>query len=339
MKAAVYHAHGGTDQIRYEDVPDPVCGPEDAIIRVRAAALNGFEPMMLMKTTALKTPLPMIPGGDAAGEIVELGGAVDRNVWALGDRVTIYPMVPGEGMTGETRLGTCAEYHRIPVGNLVRIPDGLDVVAAASLPIAYATALRMMHARGRIQAGERVLILGATGGVGVACVQLAKAAGCHVIACGSAPWKLDRLRELGADDVIDTSREDLRAAIWERYGKPRMRGGGGVDVVVNYIGGDTWVDCLKVIGPGGRMLTCGASAGYRTANDVRYIWTYEISIIGSNGWSMEDQAEVLAMARDGRLRPVIHAVRPFAETGPAIQELIDRKVFGKIVLVPEDAPR
>jgi alcohol dehydrogenase len=334
MKAAVYHEHGGTEQIRYEDFPDPVCGPGDAIVKVRAAALNGFDPMMLMRTTGLRTPLPMVPAGDAAGEIVETGGEVDASNWPPGTPVTIYPMVPGEGMTGETRIGACSEYIRIPADNLVRIPDGLGFEDAASLPIAYGTALRMMRVRGRIQAGETVLIWGATGGVGVACVQLARAAGAEVVACGSAAWKLEKLRQLGADVVIDTGRDDVRDAVWQRFGRPSTRGGGGVDVVVNYIGGDTWVDSLKVLGAGGRMVTCGATAGYATGNDVRYIWSFELTIIGSNGWSKEDQAAVMRMARDGEIRPVIHAVCPLAETGAAMQELIDRNVFGKMVLVP-----
>jgi alcohol dehydrogenase len=334
MKAAVYHQHGGTEQIRIEDMPAPVCGPRDAIVQVRAAALNGFDPMMLMKTTGLKTPLPMVPAGDAAGAIVELGAEVDAERWPLGTAVTIYPMVPDEGMTGETRIGACSDYIRIPAASLVRMPDGLGFEAAASLPIAYGTALRMMRVRGRVAAGEKVLIWGATGGVGVACVQLAKAAGAEVIACGSAAWKLERLRQLGADMVIDTSTENVREAVWQRFGKPSTHGGGGVDLVVNYIGGDTWVESLKLLGPGGRMVTCGATAGYATGNDVRYIWSYELTIIGSNGWSMDDQAEVLRMAREREIEPVIHAVRPLAETGAAMQELIDRKVFGKLVLVP-----
>jgi alcohol dehydrogenase len=333
MKAAVYHEHGGTEQIRYEDLPDPVCGAKDAIVRVRAAALNGFDPMMLMKTTGLRTPLPMVPAGDAAGEIVEIGSEVDPGQWPIGTPVTIYPMVPGEGMTGETRIGACSDYVRIPADNLVRIPDGLGFEDAASLPIAYGTALRMMRVRGRIRGGEKVLIWGATGGVGVACVQLARAAGAEVVACGSAAWKLDRLRELGADVVIDT-RGNVREAVWQRFGKPSTRGGGGIDVVVNYIGGDTWVESLRVLAAGGRMVTCGATAGYATGNDVRYIWSFELTILGSNGWSKEDQAEVMRMARDGEIRPVIHAVRPLAETGAAMQDQIDRKVFGKLVLVP-----
>jgi alcohol dehydrogenase len=334
MKAAVYHAHGGTEQIRYEDFPDPVCGPNDAIVEVRAAALNGFDPMMLAKTTALKTPLPMVPAGDGAGTIVEIGSEVDPGQWPLGTRVSLYPMVPGEGMTGETRIGACSQRVRMPAANLVRMPEGLGFEEAASLPIAYGTALRMMRVRGKIAAGEKVLIWGATGGVGVACVQLAKAIGAEVIACGSAGWKLERLRQLGADLVIDTSCENVRDVVRERYGRPSTRGGGGVDVVVNYIGGDSWVESLKLLGLHGRMVTCGATAGYATGNDVRYIWSFELTIIGSNGWSAEDQAQVMRMARDGEIAPVIHAVRPFAETGAAMQELIDRKVFGKQVLVP-----
>jgi len=335
MKAIVFHAHGGIEQLRYEDFPDPQPGPEDVVVRVRAVALNGFEPMILNKTAALPTPLPMIPGGDIAGEIAELGSAVDPAAWRVGDRVSIYPVVPEEGMTGETRLGGCSELVRIPARNLVKIPDELSDIDAAALPIAYGTALRMMVSRGHVGLGESVLILGATGGVGTACVQLAKLAGAEVIACGSADWKLAKLRELGADHVIDSTQADLHKAVWALYGKPHMRQKtGGVDVIINFVGGDTWVPCLRALRPGGRMLTCGASAGYATENDLRYIWTYELNIMGSNGWTMADQAEIMAMVAKGKLRPVIHAVRPLQETPASIQELADRRVFGKIVLEP-----
>ncbi|MDP6345120.1 MAG: zinc-binding dehydrogenase [Alphaproteobacteria bacterium] len=335
MKAMVFHEHGGVEKLHYQDFPDPELQPGDCLVRVKAVALNGFEPMILQKTTALPTPLPMIPGGDIAGEIVELGSAANDGQWRVGDRVSIYPMVPDEGMTGETRLGGCCELVRIPAGNLLPVPDDLDFVRAASLPIAYGTALRMMVSRGRVAAGETVLILGATGGVGTACVQLAKLLGAEVIACGSADWKLEKLRELGADHVVDTSREDFRKAVWERYGKPHMRHKtGGVDVVINYIGGDTWVDGCRALKPGGRMLTCGASAGFQTANDLRYIWTYELNLMGSNGWRPEDQLEMMAMVADGRIEPALHAVRPLTETPISIQELIERQVFGKTVLLP-----
>jgi len=334
MKAVVFHQHGSAEQLKVEEFPDPVAGPGDVILKIGAAGMNGFDPMILAKTTALKTPLPMVICGDGAGEIVELGAEVDGATWRAGDRVSIYPMVAGEGMTGETRLGAASEYVRIPATNLVRIPDGVSFEVAASLPIAYGTALRLMVTRGRVQAGEKVLVLGATGGVGVCCVQLAKAAGAEVVACGSSGWKLDKLRQIGADHVIDTSRQELIPAVRELYGKPRMGADGGVDMVVNYIGGDTWLDCLKVIHPGGRLLTCGATAGYETANDVRYIWTYELNIMGSNGWTMADQAEILRRVAADEIQPIIDTVRPFAEAQAAMQQLIDRDFFGKLVLVP-----
>ncbi len=334
MKAAVFHEHGSIENIRIEDFPDPEIGPGDCLVKVNAVALNGFEPMILMKETALPTPLPMIPGGDIAGEVVELGAEVDPKTWKVGDRVSIYPLVKGEGMTGESRLGGCCELVRIPANYMIPIPDGLGDVEAASLPIAYGTALRMMVTRGAVQKGESVLILGATGGVGTACVQLAHAAGCEVIACGSADWKMRCLQELGADHVVNTAERDVREFVYETYGKPRMGEGGGVDVVINYIAGDTWLESLKIIHPGGRMLTCGATAGYATSTDIRYIWTYEINIMGSNGWTREDQAEMMRMVVDGEIEPILHAVRPLSETAASIQQITDREVFGKIVLQP-----
>jgi alcohol dehydrogenase len=189
-----------------------------------------------------------------------------------------------------------------------------------------------MQTRGAIRSGEKVLILGATGGVGTCCVQLAAAAGAEVIACGSAEWKLRRLKEIGATYVIDTSREDVLKAVYEKFGKPRYSGGGGVDVVVNYIGGDTWVPSLKVLRHQGRLLVCGATAGYAPAEDLRYIWSFELQIIGSDGWTYEDQTALMNMVVQGSLKPVIHSTRALAETPQAFEELMDRKVFGKSVL-------
>jgi alcohol dehydrogenase len=337
MKAVVFHEHGGVEKLQVEAFPDPVAGPQDAIVRVKATSLNGFDPMILAGTTGLPTPLPMIPGGDFAGEICELGSEVQSGGaadWKVGDRVCPHPFVLGEGMTGETRLGAACEYVRIPARNLIRVPDGVSDVEAASLPIAYGTAYRMMTTRGEVKRGEKVLILSATGGVGTCCVQLAHAAGAEVIVTGSASWKLDKLRELGADHVIDTSREDFVEAVHARCGKPRMFGGGGVDVLVNYIGGDTWARALRCLGPNGRMLTCGATAGFEPSTDIRYIWTYEQRIIGSNGWMPAEQVAVLEMVARKELVPVLHAVRPLEELAPSVQELMDRKVVGKTVIVP-----
>ncbi len=336
MKAIVFHSHGGVENLQYEDIPAPIPAADEVLIRVRAVSLNGFDPMILKGTTSLKTPFPMSPGGDFSGEIVALGSAVDRGMWHPGDRVCPYPYVEGVGMMGETLPGACRELVTLPVTNLLRMPEGLSFVDAAALPIAYGTALRMMHTRGAIHAGEKVLILGATGGVGTCCVQLAVAAGAEVVACGSSAWKLARLREIGASHVIDTSKEDILKMVREKFGKPRYGGGGGVDVVVNYIGGETWVPSLKVLRHQGRLLVCGATAGYAPAEDLRYIWSFELHIIGSDGWTYEDQTALMNMVVEGKLKPVIHSTRPLAETRQAFQELIDRKIFGKSVLTVTD---
>ena len=336
MRAIIFHAHGSIENLKCEEIPAPTPGPGEVLIRVKAVSLNGFDPMILKGTTSLKTPFPMSPGGDFSGEIVGLGSSVDNGTWKVGDRVCPYPYIDGRGMTGETLPGACRELVTMPVTNLLRMPDGLSFVDAAALPIAYGTALRMIETRGAIRAGEKVLILGATGGVGTCCVQLAAAAGAEVIACGSAEWKLSRLKEIGATHVIDTSKEDILKTVHARFGKPRYLGGGGVDVVVNYIGGDTWVPSLKVLRYQGRLLVCGATAGYAPAEDLRYIWSFELQIIGSDGWTYEDQISLMNMVVERKLRPVIHSTRPLSETPQALEELMERKVFGKSVLIVAD---
>lgn len=337
MKAIVFHSHGGVDSLKYEDIPAPSVGADEVLIRVRAVSLNGFDPMMLQGTTKLKIPFPMIPGGDFAGEIVEVGSAIDGSQWKTGDRVCPYPVIEGKGMTGETVRGACCEFIAMPAANLLRMPDDLSFVDAAPLPVAYGTALRMMQTRGQVRAGEKVLVLGATGGVGTCCVQLAAMAGAEVVACGSGEWKLVKLKEIGATHAIDTSKQDFRAVIHQLYGKPNFHGGGGgVDVVVNYIGGDTWVPALKCLKQRGRMLVCGATAGYDPKEDLRYIWSFEHTIIGSDGWTYSDQTALMKMVAKGKLKPVLHSVRPLQETPQAMQELMDRRVFGKSVLTVSD---
>jgi len=332
MKAAYYENHGSPADIQVGEMETPEAGPHEVLIRVRATSLNGFDPMMLAGTTDLKTPMPMIPCCDFAGEIASLGSSVRG--WEVGDRVCPMPFVPGEGMTGETRRGAAAEYIVMPAVNLMKMPDAVSFEDAAALPIAYGTAYRMMHERARIKAGDKVLILGATGGVGVCAVDLAKAAGCEVIACGSSNWKLEKLKELGADHVVDTSKEDFEQVVRKLYGKPRVMGGGGVDVVINYIGGETWVKSLRCATLNGRVLTCGASAGHAPEEDLRFIWSFELNIIGSNGWRPDDQIKLLDMVASGELKPQIQAIRPLEETAQSMAQLIDRDVFGKIIITP-----
>ncbi|MEM9515825.1 MAG: zinc-binding dehydrogenase [Actinomycetota bacterium] len=332
MRAVQFSQHGSVDELRVVDVPEPECGPDDVVIRIGAVSLNGFDPMILAGSTGLKTPLPMIPGGDFAGTIVATGTEVDG--WSVGDRVCPHPFVLGEGMTGETRLGAASELARIPASNLIATPVGVSDVDAAALPIAYGTAYRMMVTRGSISDGETVLILGATGGVGTCCVQLAKAAGAEVIVTGSADWKLAKLAEIGADHVINTREVDWVEAVHDICGRPRMLGRGGADVIINYIGGDTWAQALQCLRNDGRMLTCGATAGFEPPTDIRYIWTFEQNIIGSNGWLPDEQKVVLDMVASGELRPMIHSVRPLEELASAMTELIDRQVVGKSMIAP-----
>jgi alcohol dehydrogenase len=200
------------------------------------------------------------------------------------------------------------------------------------LPVAYGTALRMMVTQGRVAADEKVLILGAAGGVGTCCVFLAKMAGAHVIACASSPDKLKRLGELGADDLIDYTAVDFEAEIHRRFGKPRRFDfTGGVDVVINYTGGSTWVKSLKCLRRGGRLLTCGATAGLDPRTDIRYIWTFELQILGSNGWTPDDLTTLLGLVERRTLKPVIDRVLPLSE---ALRLLEDREVIGKVVVTP-----
>lgn len=332
MKAILFDAHGGPENLRWGEFPDPVCEPDSCVLKVKAVALNGFDPMILRGIPGLKTPFPMIPGGDVAGEIVEVGR--DVTGFKVGDRVQVVPFQPGIGQMGETLRGGACEMVAVKARFLLPIPEKVSDVDAAALPIAYGTARRMMVARGMVKAGERVLVLGATGGVGTGAVQLAKLAGAEVIACGGNAEKCAKLKAIGADQTIDTSKEDFVTAIHERFGKPKIWGGGGVDVVVNYIGGDTWAKCLKVMTRFGRMLVCGATTGYDPKEDIRYIWSYELSIVGSNAWTPEDQVALMDMVADGTLKPVIDRVLPIREFRSGLEALANREVFGKVVLVP-----
>jgi alcohol dehydrogenase len=333
MKAVVFKAHGPLDAMQYRDAPDPAPSPHECLILVRAVALNGFDPMVLRGIPGLKTPLPMTPGADIAGEIVALGAEVDRSKWKIGDRVTVIPN-QDEGMVGETLCGGASEYFATGARYLLPLPDEVSFIDAACLPVAYGTALRMLETRTKLRPGEKVLILSAAGGVGTCCVQLARAAGCEVIACASSTERAQRLKSIGADHVIDTSAQNYVTEIHRLYGKPRIRGGGGVDVIVNYTGGDTWPECFRALTRHGRLLTCGATAGYDPKTDIRYIWSFEFNIIGCNGWTREDQIELLNRVADGRLKPIKHSVLPLSSFKEAMTDLIDRKVFGKAVLTP-----
>jgi alcohol dehydrogenase len=336
MKAAVIYEHGGPGSIRYEaGYPDPKVGADEVLVRVKAATLNYHDIFTRRGMPGIKVPMPCIMGIDFAGEIAALGGGVHD--WSVGDRVMIDPVdrVGGGGLIGEVRPGGLAEYCAVPTHNLVRLPAGVSYEAAACLPVAYGTALRMMVTIGQVKAGERVLILGASGGVGTCCVQLAKLARAEVIVCASSSEKLARLHDLGADEGIDYSKEDFVKWVYAKYGKPhRRRFDGGVDVVVNFTGGDTWVPSLRALHRQGRVLTCGATAGFDPKEDLRYIWTFELNILGSNGWMREDLSRLLDLISSGKLKPIIDRELSLSEANEAFRLLEDRIVFGKVIVKP-----
>src|SRR4029078_7545711 len=183
----------------------------------------------------------------------------------------------------------------------------------------------MIETRGKVETGDKVLILGASGGVGTCCVQLCKSIGCEVIACTSSEWKAEKLKELGADHVINTSSQNYVTEIHRMYGKPRTRGGGGVDVIINYTGGETWAEWLRTLKLQGKLLTCGATAGYDPKTDIRYIWSFEFNILGSNGWIPEYIRELLGRAESGGVKPVVHGAFPLAEMKIPFKQLMDRQ--------------
>jgi alcohol dehydrogenase len=333
MRAAVVYEHGPIENIVVTDAhPVPKIRAGWVLIRVTACSLNYHDLFSRRGMPGIKLPLPLVIGSDIAGEVVELGP--DVSGVAVGDRVLIDPLLLGVGLIGERFDGGRAELCAAHASQLVPIPVGLSDAVAASIPLAYATAHRMLITRAQMRPSDTVLILGASGGVGTACVLLAKLAGCTVIACASSDEKLARLRALGADHAIDYTKRDMRDAVWEIAGKPRISGAGGVDLVVNCTGGGTWIDSTRCMKVGGRLVTCGATAGFAEAIDIRYVWTFEHALLGSNGWRRSDIEALLDHAATGTLTPVIDRVMPLADVHEAERLMETRAVFGKIVLVP-----
>jgi alcohol dehydrogenase len=325
MKAAVIEKQGRLENLVYRDWPDPIPREGEVLLRVRACGLNHLDIFVRRGMPGFPVPVPFISGGDIAGEIAELGPRV--NGWSIGDRVALHP-VTHEGMMGEEIPGGMAEYVRVPTENLIRLAAGLDFATAAAVPIAYGTAIRMLLEIGKIEPSDLVLVLGASGGVGIACVQITKMLGARVIAAAGSEDKCRQLREIGADDTIDYSKQDFSREAWTLSGKT------GVDVVVNYTGGDTWIPSLRALKRRGKLLTCGATAGFDTRNDMRFIWVRELQILGSNGYSKQDIATALDYAAAGRVKPVISHRLPLSEAREAERLMEDRKFFGKIVLLP-----
>ncbi len=335
MRAVVLHEHGDIENlVHHADYADPQCGDGQVVVRVRATSLNYHDVFTTRGMPGIKVPLPVVIGLDIAGEIAEVGAGVDG--WKVGDDVLVNPLdptAPEKGLMGEMLDGGTAEYCAVDATRLIAIPEGCSHAQAAALPVAYGTAHRMMVTNGGMTGGERVLVLGASGGVGSCCVLLARMMGCEVVAAGSSPDKLEALKSWGADHVIGY--ESFERTIHGLFGKPhRRRRDGGVDVVINFTGGDTWVPSLKATRRGGKILTCGATAGHDPAEDLRYVWTFELKILGSNSWTTEDLETLMGMISEGRLAPVIDETLPLEQTAEGVRRLRDREVIGKIVITP-----
>jgi NADPH:quinone reductase-like Zn-dependent oxidoreductase len=281
----------------------------------------------------IKVPMPMIIGLDMAGEILEVGGGVDS--WKRGDRVLVNPLNRQKGLMGEMMHGGLAEKCLVAQHQLIRMPDGVTFEEAASLPVAYGTAHRMLITHNTVKSGDKVIILGASGGVGTGCVLLAKMLGAQVIACASSADKIQRLKELGADHAINYKDTDFSKWAVEKYGKPQRRTyEGGVDVVINFTGGDTWAPTLRCVKRGGKVLVCGATAGYDPKEDLRYIWSFELQVIGSNSFYDDNLQALMGLIQEGRMKPVIDNVLPLDKAAEGLRLIESREVFGKVVVTP-----
>src|ERR1700688_344399 len=334
MRALVLRKHGSLDDLDVvDDYPTPKAAEDQVVIRVRAASFNYHDVFTVAGMPGIKVPLPVIIGLDMAGEIVEVGA--DVSGWKAGDRVLVNPVNKKKGLMGEMLDGGMAEYCLVAADPLVAMPDGVTFEQAASLPVAYGTAHRMLITHDTVKAGDRVLVLGASGGVGTGCVIRAKLLGAHVIACTSGAEKARALRELGADEVINYREVDFSKWAIEKYGKPQRRTyEGGVDVVINFTGGDTWLPSLRCLKRGGKLLVCGATAGYDPKEDLRYVWSFELQIIGSNSFYDDDLAALMELIGAGKIKPVIDKVLPLEQAREGLRLIQDREVIGKVVVEP-----
>ncbi len=340
MKAVHINGHGGPEVVVYGAVPLPEPGPNDVRVALRAAALNHLDLWVRAGWPALKLHFPHVLGADGAG-VVESAGS---NVTSLkpGDRVVINgTMSSGESLAnlsgwdnrdpqfsilGEHVNGTFADFIVIPARNCLVMPPGGAYAVAAAASLVYLTAWHSLVTRGQLRLGERVLIVGAGGGVNVASIQIAKLLGAEVYVVGSNAAKLEGATALGADHVIDRSQQDWGKAVFQMTGKQ------GVDVVVDNVGAATFAISLRSLRMGGRLLTVGSTAGPKFEIDNRFIFYKHLSILGSTMGALADFHAVMGLVFAGKLRPPIDRVYPIAQAGDALARLEAGDFFGKIML-------
>ena len=339
MRAATLRRHGGPEVIEIEDLPTPEPGPSQVLVKVEAVALNHLDLWVRRGLPNLKLHYPHILGSDIAGEVAALGpGAVGT----VGQKVIVSPAVScgrcrecasgrdnlcrEYAILGEHVSGGCCEYLAVPMANVIQRPANLDAAQAAAFPLTMLTAWQMLAGKARVQPGETVLVLGAASGVGTAAVQIAKLFGARVIATATSDDKLARARALGADETINTEKEDLVEAA------RRLTGKRGVDVVVEHVGKVLFAKAIQSCAKGARLVTCGATTGFDPTIDLRHVFFKQLSILGSTMGSKGDLHDVVAHVAAGRLKPVVDRVLPMSQIREAHALLEDRGQFGKIVL-------
>jgi NADPH:quinone reductase-like Zn-dependent oxidoreductase len=339
MKAVRFHQHGGPEVLCYEDAPDPDLAPGEALVRVRACALNHLDLWGRRGLPAIRIPMPHITGSDVAGDVVSSPAAEI----STGRRVMLQPGVscgrclaclegrdnecPGYEVLGYVNHpGGYAEYVKVPVQNLIPIPDEIDYVQAAAFPLTFLTAWHMLLTRAKLQRGEDVLVLAAGSGVGQAAIQIAVMHGARVFATAGSADKLERARALGASWAIDHHRQDIAEEI------KRLTNKRGVDVVIEHVGEATWARSVRALARGGRLVTCGATTGPNGALNLSALFSKQLSILGSY---MGTKGELLRAARcffAGQLTPVIDATFPLHNAADAHRRMEESGQFGKIVL-------
>ncbi len=341
MRAALFHEHGGPEQIRLEEVARPTPGPGEVLVEVRAAAMNHLD-LWVRRGLPIETTMPHIGGSDVAGVVAELGpGATEA---AVGERVVVNPSlwcgrcrscVRGEEsmcvryrILGEHTNGGFAEYVVVPAANVYPLPDNISFETAAALPVSYQTAWRALITRAGVRAGEEVLVVGASGGTALAAIQIAKLAGARVFAVTSGAENVRRVRELGADVVYDRSELDFSREVFRDTGRE------GVDIVVDSVGAATWTGSLRALGRGGRLITYGATTEPVVETDLRLLFWKQLQIIGTTMASRTEFEAMLRVALRGELQPVLDTVLPLDQARAAHERLEAGDQFGKIVLAP-----
>jgi len=324
MKAIVCSHFGPPEQLEFVDIPEPQAGPGEVVVRVKAAALNFFDLLIIAGKYQHKPPFPFSPASEFAGIVESVGKGVTE-------------FKPGDRVMGSTGWGAAREAIATAADRLVKLPDNLDFERASGLTVTYATTLYGLRERGQLKAGETLVVLGASGGVGLAAIEIGKIIGARVIACASSDEKLAFARSHGADDTVNYAGENLREAL------KRLGGARGVDVVYDPVGGDYAEPALRSLGWEGRYLVIGFAAGEIPKIPLNLVLLKSCDIRGVlwGGWTLRDpqgqralMLEIVRWCADGKLSAHVHAVYPLAETATALKAIADRKVMGKVVLRP-----